>query len=145
MAPQTIRPLHFIGYTALEEWACHTERQQPVFVALTEQAPTGAAIEQRQVCVLVQQLTPQGDVRYCRLPIGWQTYSRGQPFEPREHAARQERYAHAGRLIKEWLRSASGYVCLHDATVAPPADLQLLDGTAGFLLFDPEHKRFYCK
>lgn len=145
MRPPTTRPPHFIGYTTLEAWACHAERLQPVCVTLTEQAAAGAAIEQRQVWVLVQQITAEGDVRYCRLPIGWQTYSQGQPFDPREHAVRQERYSQAYRLIKEWLRTTGGYAYLHDAAVAQPTNLQLLDGTAGFLLFDQEHKRFYCR
>ncbi len=146
MQPSTLRPAHFIGYATLEEWACHTERQQPVYVTLAEQPTAGtAAIEQRQVYMLVQQITVRGDVCYCRLPIGWQTYSQGQPFDPREHAVRHERYTQAFRLIKDWLRTASGYADLHEATVAHPTDLRLLDGAAGWLLFDQEHKQFYRK
>ena len=146
MRPHTLHPAHFIGYTTLEEWACHTERQQPVYVTLVEQPAAGTAtIEQRQVCVLVQQITAQGDVCYCRLPIGWQTYSQGLPFDLREHAVRHERYTQAYRLIQDWLRTTSGYAYLHEATVAHPADLRWLDGVAEFLLFDKEHKHFYRK
>ncbi len=133
MTPQQVI---FIGYQTLEGLAQVLERACPVQASAISVAVSsdGSPIETRQLVVMVSQVAAP-IVRYCRFTTGYVQFMGGEPWGP-DYTARQKACLEAYGLVVAWLQE-QGFT-VEDATVSHPRDMTLVEGTIGFLTYDPE-------
>jgi hypothetical protein len=141
MTPQTFSPL-FVGYGQLENWLNAINKTRPVFANLiTEPGKYGEYGHHTDTLTILvaQPDVSEGIVHYCRVVVGKIQYLGNDPFTP-NHQQRLDLAGEAWLIVSAWFAEQS--LVVHPGIIAIPANLKLMDGSAGFLGFDQEGQHY---
>jgi hypothetical protein len=140
----------FIGWPKLEDMLANKAPAHDVYLLAVEEHERGAdsdSIGTGHVYVSVQVIGAHVD--YCRIHLASYTTLNGVPATARVREKVAGRYDLALEVIREWLVERGWRPRdIHPAIIAMPPGmhyLNYLDGTAGFLGFDPDTGLYYRK
>ena len=134
----------FLGYPTLEGMFEEDNIFDDVVYALSVSTPVpmtgGLGITRYRAAIVVQWFN-SNIVHYCRIPTGSSDFLAGLAMAD-DHDQREAGREQAWQIVLGWLKER---VYVVEATIAVPNDMVLLDGRAGFLVYDKESKTFSRK
>ena len=131
-----------VGYDLMEQWFEVVDKERPVYAKLVREQQIVAAnnLWSAHLIIWVAQPESMSDlVHYVRLNVGTLQFIGDKPFD-NDHEQRIALAESAFEIVHKWLEEQG--LDVRPGLVAVPEHVRLLDGWAGFMVFDTKEGCF---